>query len=132
MLARIDSVSYSDTFLFYRECCYTRHHSCPLRVVRPNFPHSVKTRINGPCARTPELPFLVKSGFFSFLLSRWWIFLVCFPPLFHRRGIFDYMAHGSFIRAFTAVVTPMRTGFSASTKQFPIQPPPHTKPHHSH
>ena len=46
---------------------------------------TVRTRINDPCARTLELPLLVRPGVFFFFCLGGGRFLVCFSPLFQRR-----------------------------------------------
>ena len=59
---------------------------------------TVKTGINGPCARTLDLPLIVRSGvFLFFFLSRGGRFLAPFP----EEEISGNIAHGPFIRVFT-------------------------------
>ena len=62
---------------------------------------TVKTRINGPCARTLDLPLLVRSVFFYFLFVSGDAFFGAFSPPFPEEEISDYIAHGPFIRVFT-------------------------------
>ena len=56
----------------------------------------VRTRINDPCAKTLELPLLVRSGvfFLFFCLGDFWYVFAPFPG----EEISDYLAQGSFIR----------------------------------
>jgi hypothetical protein len=66
---------------------------------------TVKTGINGPCARTLELPLLVRPGVFFFLfVSESRFFAVFFAP-FPEEEILDYIAHGPLIRVFTVTQT---------------------------
>jgi len=63
---------------------------------------TVKTRIICLCARTLELPLLVRCEFFSFLSvsgERFSVFFASFP----EEEISDYIAHGAIIRVFTVV-----------------------------
>ena len=65
---------------------------------------TVKTRINGPCARTLDLPLLVRSVFFYFFFVSGDAFFGAFSPPFPEEEISDYIAHGPFIRVFTVVL----------------------------
>jgi len=63
---------------------------------------TVLTRIRERCARTSELPLLVRSGgVFLFYLSWKEGFLVCFSPPFPEEEILDSIAHRSLMRANT-------------------------------
>ena len=65
------------------------------------FRSTTKTRIIGPCARTLDLPLLVRSGVFYFsVVSDGQIFGVFFAP-FPKVEILDYIAHGPTIRVLT-------------------------------
>ena len=67
---------------------------------------TVKTRINGPCARTLDLPLLVRSVFFYFFFVSGDAFFGAFSPPFPEEEISDYIAHGPFIRVFTVGTRP--------------------------
>ena len=62
--------------------------------------NTVETRIIEPCARSLELPPLVRFGVFFLCLpgDRAALFLLCFAPLLLNWVILDYIAHGSIIR----------------------------------
>jgi len=69
---------------------------------------TVRTRINNPCARTLELPLLVRSGvfsssFFSFLFVSESTFFGMFVDPFPEEDISDYPAHGPIIRVLTVL-----------------------------
>ena len=69
----------------------------------PAVRHTVKTRINGPCVRTLDLPLLVRSAFFLlFLLSRGACFWRVSPP-FPEISDYTTVAHGPIIRVFTVL-----------------------------
>ena len=62
---------------------------------------TVKTRINGPCARTLGLPLQVRSVFFYFFFCLGGRVFWCVSPPFPEEEISDYIAHGPFVRVFT-------------------------------
>ena len=62
---------------------------------------TVKTRINGQCARTLDLPLLVRFVFFYFFFVSGDAFFGVFSPPFPEEEISDDIAHGPFIRVFT-------------------------------
>jgi len=66
--------------------------------------HTIRTQIIGPCARTLELPLLVRSGVFYFLFvsgSRLFGVFVNPPP---EKEVLDYPEHGPNIRVLTVVI----------------------------
>jgi len=69
----------------------------------PNIPSTVRPRIIGPCARTPEFPLLVRPGVFFFCLSRGQIFSA-FAPFLWAKFRTIILAHGPIVRVFTVVV----------------------------
>jgi len=61
----------------------------------------------GPCARTLELPLLVRSGVFCFFLSQGQIFSV-FSTLFYEEvSDYKYTAYGPLIRIFMVTSDPV-------------------------
>ena len=72
--------------------------------------YTVKTRINGPCARMLDFPLLVRSVFFYFFFVSGDAFFGVFPPPFPEEEISDYIAHGPFIRVFTVLDKNKRSG----------------------
>ena len=67
---------------------------------------AVKTRIIGPCARTLELPLLVKSGVFYFYFSSWGACFLVFPTPFPEKEILDDLAHGPIVQVLTVISVP--------------------------
>ena len=75
-----------------------------------NKPNTVKTRINGPCARTLDLPLLVRSVFFYFFFcvgGR--VFWCVFPP-FSRGGNFGLHSTWSVYSSFYGTGAILITG----------------------
>ena len=57
-----------------------------------SFATTVKTRINGPCARTLDLPLVVRAVFFYFFFVSGDVFFGVFSPPFPEEEISDYSA----------------------------------------